>query len=174
MYWFYLHTMFQDFQKEMLFLDWEISLIAENFIAYWPIVISLTEHSLSSCIGTCPSNCWYLSIFFFCIRINILCILVMVYSVGINLQKYNIIIEHWSNFFQNFFTFFFITSFCIFSSFGSSKLFVLSFLSLFLVYFKVLLPSLYRICIFHLFVYFQKNVLPYLYFSSTFKTKPVF
>ena len=70
----------------------------QEIIAYWPIVIILTEHSLSSCIGTCPSNCWYLSIFFFCIRINILCILVMVYSVGFIMVVlfyiiYNIIIE---------------------------------------------------------------------------------
>ena len=65
----------------------------QEIIAYWPIVIILTEHSLSSCIGTYPSKCWYLSIIVLRIRINILCILVMVYSVGINLQKYNVIIK---------------------------------------------------------------------------------
>ena len=32
----------------------------QEIIAYWPIVIILTEHSLSSCIGTCSSKSWYL------------------------------------------------------------------------------------------------------------------
>ena len=70
----------------------------QEIIAYWPIVIILTEHSLSSCIGTCSSKCWYLFIFFFCIRKIFYAFrswfIVLVYI------RYNIIIEQWSNFFK--------------------------------------------------------------------------
>ena len=46
------------------FLAWlllsHLVIFIKKIIAYWPIVIILTEHSLSSCIGTCSSKSWYL------------------------------------------------------------------------------------------------------------------
>ena len=74
-----------------------LSHFIRKIIAYWPIVICLTEHSLSSCIGTSTSIlilALFIWILFF-YRFN--------FCMSASVRKYIIytililIIEHWSN-----------------------------------------------------------------------------
>ena len=54
---FFMHYLFASF---LLFLAQlllsRLVILSRNFIAYWPIVIILTEHSLSSYSGLTPAN----------------------------------------------------------------------------------------------------------------------